>query len=58
MGTVTLTAEQAATLIAFLDAFDLALTGAWPPVAEAMAADFGIERPAAALEAARTALSK
>lgn len=51
-----LTDEQAAALAAFLDAFDIALTGAWAPVEAAMRDDFGISDPEDALEDARRAL--
>lgn len=55
---ITLTREQAETLKAFLDAFDLTTTGAWGPIEQAMIDDFGIEDPEAALEDARAALSR
>lgn len=53
----TLTREQVAALIAFLDAFDLTTTGAWAGIEAAMRDDFGIEDPEAALQDVREALS-
>ena len=53
-----LTAEQAAALIAFLDAFDLTATGVWAGIESCMRDDFGIEDPEAALAEAREALSQ
>lgn len=51
-----LTEQQAETLIAFLDSFDLALTGVWPAVEKHMRDSYGIEDPESALEDARNAL--
>ena len=53
----TLTDEQAATVVAFLDAFDLHTTGVWAVLEEAMREEFGIDDPEAALEEVREALS-
>ena len=53
---VTLTGEQAYTLLAFLESFDAHTTGAWRPVAEGMTEDFAIPDPEAALEDVRDAL--
>jgi hypothetical protein len=55
---IVLTREQADTLKAFLDAFDLHTTGAWASIEEAMRDDFGIDDPETALEDARGALSR
>lgn len=52
-----LTEDQANVLIAFLDSFDLKLTGAWSQVEEGMRQDFGIEDPEIALAEVREALS-
>lgn len=52
----TLTKDQAATLLAFLESFDLVTTGAWAPVSEAMTEHFGIADPEGALEDAKAAL--
>lgn len=56
MAKIILDQEEAATLIAFLDSFDLALTGAWAPVSDMMRDSYGIEDPEAAIENARAAL--
>lgn len=48
--------ENAATIRAFLDSFDLALTGAWPAVEQMMRESYGIEDPEAAIENLRAAL--
>ena len=53
---VTLTAQQAAALEAFCDAFDTITTGVWAPIAEEMKVNFDIEDPEEALEDARRAL--
>ena len=52
-----LTPQQIATLIAFLDAFDLTTTGAWAGIEACMRDDFEIANPEAALEDARAALA-
>lgn len=52
----TLTNEQAETLFAFLECFDLYTTGAWSSIEEGMRAEFGIKNPEEALEDARKAL--
>lgn len=52
----TLTDQQAATIRAFMEAFDLTTTGAWAGIEACMRDDFGIEDPEAALEDAKTAL--
>ena len=51
-----LSREEAQTLIAFLDAFDLCVTGAWSNIEATMRDDFGIPNPEEALEGARVAL--
>ena len=56
MAKIILDEEEAATLIAFLDSFDLALTGAWAAVSDMMRDTYGIEDPEAAMENARAAL--
>lgn len=53
-----LTEQQAAVLAAFLDAFDLHITGAWATIEAAMRDEYGIDDPEAALADAREALSK
>lgn len=53
----TLTDDQAAALLAFLDAFDLHTTGVWCVIEEAMREESGIDDPEAALAEAREALS-
>lgn len=53
----TLTDEQAATLVAFIDSFDLRTTGAWVGIEDEMRNSFGIENPEEALEDARQALT-
>lgn len=53
---ITLTGDQAYTLIAFLESFDIHTTGAWRQVAEGMTEDFAIPDPEAALQDARDAL--
>jgi hypothetical protein len=52
----TLTDDQAATLLAFLDGFDDRSQGWWPEVAEFMGEEAGIEDAEEALQAARQAL--
>ena len=52
----TLTDQQAAVLVAFLDAFDLHTTGVWAVLEQAMIHDHGIEDPEAELAEAREAL--
>jgi hypothetical protein len=54
---IKLTDEQVQTLVAFLDSFDLALTGAWSAVEAMMRDNFDIEDPESALAAVREALS-
>lgn len=51
-----LTQEQAGVLLAFLDAFDLYVTGYWPVISDGMRDDFGIADPEAALADAKAAL--
>ncbi len=53
---ITLTDDQAYTLTAFLESFDVHTTGAWRQVAEGMIEDFAIPDPEAALQDARDAL--
>lgn len=53
---VALTGEQAYTLLAFLESFDLRTTGAWRAVADGMTEDFAIPDPEAALDDLRDAL--
>ncbi|MFV0408680.1 MAG: hypothetical protein ACK5LJ_02975 [Paracoccus sp. (in: a-proteobacteria)] len=53
---ITLTGEQAYTLLAFMESFDQRTTGAWRPVSEGMTEDFAIPDPEAALEDLRDAL--
>lgn len=53
---ITLTNKQAAVLDAFLESFDLRVTGAWSAIEAGMIEDFGIEDPEADLEEARAAL--
>ena len=57
MGGKVLTEEQAQVIVAFLEAFDLTVTGAWPAIEEVMIRDFGIEDPDTALTEAREALA-
>lgn len=52
----TLTEEQAQTLIAFIEAFELVGNGWWAPVAQMMRESYDIEDPETALEEAREAL--
>lgn len=52
-----LTPQQAAALVAFLEAFDLTTTGAWAGIETCMRDDFGITDPEAAPEDARAALT-
>jgi hypothetical protein len=54
---ITLTPEQAATLLAFLEAFEAVTTGVWAKIEEEMVQSHGIEDPDAALTEAREALS-
>lgn len=49
---------QVAALMAFLNAFDMTVTGAWPGIEQCMREEFGIEDPEAALSDAREALSE
>lgn len=51
-----LTKEQVEALLAFLDAFDQRVTGAWPGMEEHMKEIWGIEDPESAIEDAREAL--
>lgn len=51
-----LTDEQAMTLVAFLESFDLHTTGAWVAIEQAMRDEWGIDDPEAALNDAREAL--
>lgn len=53
---VILTGDQAYTLMAFLESFDLRTTGVWRQVAESMIEDFAITNPETALAEARDAL--
>lgn len=55
---VTLSAESAAALAAFVDAFDLHATGVWAGIEEAMRDDFGIDDPEEALRVAREELAR
>lgn len=59
---VTLSAESAAALAAFVDAFvdafDLHTTGVWAGIKEAMRDDFGIDDPEEALRVAREELAR
>jgi hypothetical protein len=50
--------EQAQALIAFLDSFDLHITGAWATIEQAMRDEFGIDDPESAIESARSALQE
>lgn len=52
----TLTKEQATTLLAFLECFDLHTTGAWASIEEAMRDDWNIDDPETALAEAREVL--
>jgi hypothetical protein len=52
----TLTNEQAAALLAFLESFELHTTGVWTIIAAAMMEEWGITDPEAALEDAKAAL--
>lgn len=53
---IELTKEQAHTLSAFINAFELNVTGVWPTIENAMREDWGIEDPESALEDAAQAL--
>ncbi len=52
----TLTNEQAAVLLAFLEAFDMTTTGVWAGIEACMRDDFGIDSPEAALTEVRDTL--
>jgi hypothetical protein len=54
---IKLTEEQAQTLAAFLDSFDLAQTGAWPAVEAMMRDEFGINDPEGSMAAIREVLA-
>ena len=51
-----LTDEQALALEAFCECFDTTTSGVWAGIAEAMADDWGIDNPEAAIEDARRVL--
>ena len=51
-----LTDSQAAALDAFMECFDIHVSGAWIRIEEAMQDDFGIENPESAVEEAIRAL--
>lgn len=53
---VHLAQAQADALLAFLESFDLNVTGAWPAIEKGMREDFGIEEPERMLEQAREVL--
>ncbi len=53
---VVLTEGQVETLVAFLETFDLRVTGVWPLIEEGMREDFGIDDPETDLEQIRQAL--
>lgn len=53
-----ITDENAQAIIAFMDAFDLHITGIWPVIEKAMREEGGIDNPEEALEQAREALQR
>lgn len=53
---IELTSEQKQTLVAFLECFDLYVTGQWPSVKAGMINDFGIMDPEGDLEEVRELL--
>lgn len=54
---IELSEKHAQTLAAFLDSFDLALTGAWRAVEAMVRDEFGIDDPEGALAEIREALA-
>ena len=53
-----LTDDEAKTLDAFISAFELHITGAWPAIEQAMREEWGIDNPEDALQEAIEALRK
>jgi len=53
---VTLTADQAQAIKAFMECFDLHTTSVWPVLEKAMIDEFGIDDPETILEEVREAL--
>jgi hypothetical protein len=54
---IKLSENHIQTLVAFLDSFDMALTGAWPAVDAMMRDEFGIDDPEGAMAEIREALA-
>jgi len=55
--TITLNTREVATLVAFLDTFDLRLTGVWAQIEAGMREDFCVDDPEAEMEQIREKLS-